>query len=77
MAIKAAVLKLVMLVCMDSECIKENAFEVDRYYGGLMDALDDCRPKRDARRNFYQQHGISGVEFHCWTPAEIRKMGFK
>ena len=70
------VLKLVMLICMDSQCAVENAYEVDKFRGNESDAMADCLPFRDARRQQYAEFGITGVEFHCWTPAELKLMGF-
>lgn len=71
------VLKLVLVVCMNSDCSAENAYEVDTFKGAeYFDVMDDCRKRRDTGNAEYAKLVGMGAKLHCWTPSELKKQGF-
>lgn len=71
------VVKLVLVVCMNSDCSQENAYVADSYRGHeFMDLMDDCRIRRDSGNAAYAKLPGIGARLHCWTPAEITAQGF-
>lgn len=71
------ILKLVLVVCMNSDCSIENAYEVDNFKGAEYgDVIEDCRTARDNGNREYSAIPGIGARLHCWTPSELAKMGF-
>lgn len=71
------ILKLVLVVCMNSECTQENAYTVDNFASSeYADAMDDCRTARDEGNAQYEKVPVLRAELHCWTPKELADQGF-